>query len=728
MSDSTIWQGTNYDQSLNTEASTPFDCGILGSILVVDDDIAMLRSVMDLLGAFGYQCQSAETGMKALEILQEQSIDLVLLDLNMPNVNGFQVLKELREINHPADVIILSGEHCFDDAVRAMEYGVRNFLRKPYMPSELLAAINKTADVRRVNRSHQLREHKLEKAVNRNDFIVNNSPDIIFMLDTQGCFSFINQRAESLLGYSHEELIGMHFSVLVHPDDLPMVQHSFQERRTGKRASQHVELNMLPRQNFNIDGAEVQLISAELSSMGIYAGKSDKTFVGTYGVLRDIRERKRTEKMMNYQIHHDLLTELPNRALFKDRLQIAIAQAKRSNAQLAVMYMDLDRFKIINDSLGHLVGDQLLQAVARRLKNCLRTSDTLARVGGDEFNLLLPNINNAEDASIIAQKILSELEQPIIVDGIELYISFSIGIAIYPDNGNTIDTLIKHADTAMYSVKENGKKNFEFYHDGMQTKHVRHITLEQDLRSAMNGNQLRVYYQPLVDVETGKTASVEALMRWEHPLDGLVLPQTFIELSEETGLIIEMGQWLLNEACRTVKNWWQTHPGLKLSINVSSRELLQHDYADRLLSILNQNDFPGEMLILEISEAVLLKDMENNVNTLKKLSNMGVQIAIDNFGSGYSSLSYIQTLPLHVLKIDRSFIEKIKSKDDSSTILFAIVSMAKGLGLSIVAEGVETEEQLNFLKKIGCNNAQGFYLSRPQPAEQLSQQFIAQSA
>ncbi len=721
MTDNTSWNGTNYNDYFANGTEDDIDFNVLSNILVVDDDIAMLRSVSDLLNSFGYQCQSAETGMRALNVLQEQNIDLVLLDLNMPNVNGFQVLKELRKTNQSTDVIILSGEHNFDDAVRAMEFGVRHFLRKPYLPTELLEAINKTADSRRIDRKRQIQEHKLQKAVYQNEFVVHNSPDVIFMLDTQGCFSFINQRAETLLGYQHEELIGMHFSVLVHPNDLHLAQHAFPERRTGKRATIEVELNVLPKNQHNVShfSEDSSAISVELSSMGIYASDSDKSFIGSYGVLRDIRERKRTEQMVNYQIYHDLLTDLPNRALFKDRLQHAITQAKRSQKQLAVMFLDLDRFKIINDSLGHLVGDQLLQAVSKKLRNCLRGSDTLARVGGDEFNLLLPNINSAEDARIIAQKILSELEQPIIIDGIELFISFSIGIALYPNDGESIDTLIQHADNAMYHVKENGKKNFEFYNSDMQTKHVRHVTLEHDLRSAISNNEFEIYYQPLVDVATGKTSSVEALIRWHHPDKGLVLPGTFIELCEERGLINEMGDWLLNQACQTVKNWWLTNPELKLSVNVSSRELLQKDFVQQITQCLERNQFPGEMLVLEISEKVLMQDMENTINVLKEVSQHGVQIAVDNFGSGFSSLGYIHSLPLNILKIDRSFIEKIKTKDDSSTILYAIVSMAKGLGFSVVAEGVETEEQLKFLQRLGCQTAQGFYLSRPKPASQI---------
>ncbi len=726
------WRGTDYNAYADDNSEQPCEC-VLGSILVVDDDARMLRSVKDLLSAYGYDCLTAGGGAEALEMLAERSVDLLLLDLNMPGVNGYQVLKEAEESYPSTDVIIVSGETSFDGATQALRHGARDFLRKPYVPDELIRAIENTATRRRMEQKIQLMNRQLASSEQRYRFIVNNSPDIIYMLDGEGRFTFVNERISSLLGYRESELTGNHYSTLVHKEDQETARNTFNERRTGKRASHNLEFRLLRKEQKDCTPFyDSRSITVELSAMGVYRDEEERPgrqFIGTYGVIRDISERKRAEELVTFQLYHDLLTKLPNRTLFRDRLKLAIAQARRNQSQLAVMYLDMDRFKIINDSLGHLVGDQLLQSVAIKLRDCLRDSDTLARVGGDEFNLLLPNISSNRDAATIASKILAELEKPMVLEGVEVFISFSIGIAIYPQDGETIDSLVKHADTAMYHVKDRGKKNFEFYDPSMRTRHSRHLSLESGLRKALELDQLRVYYQPQVDIHTGDVTGVEALLRWEHPEDGLIMPGDFIPLAEETGLITDMGRWLLDNACRTIRHW-ALHglSDITLAVNISARELVQSDFPDYVIDILNRHQVPGHQLELEITENVLMRDMDQAVTKLKRLAEQGIRIAVDDFGTGYSSLSYLQTLPLNTLKIDRSFISEVRSGNDSNTIIYAIVAMARGLGLNLVAEGVESEDQMQFLKRIECPTVQGYLTGRPKPASQIWDSVTSTSA
>ncbi len=719
------WLGTDYSAHVASDLKPVPAVPVMWTILVVDDDPIMLQSVKELLEVYGYDCLLAEGREAALAIIAAQPVDLILLDLSIPAGDGYQLMQALEKDHSSTDLIIISDQRCFDDAARALRSGARDFLQKPYAAEELIGAIERVSRKRRLERKVQLMHRRLTRSEQQHRFIVNNSPDIIYMLDGSGRFSFVNERAETLLGYSREELDGRHYADLVHQDDLEQARHTFAERRTGSRACHTMEFRLLHKPK-DIDTRYLQprAITVELSAMGVYAeaGAKKREFVGTYGVIRDISERKRAEEMVNFQLYHDLLTELPNRALFRDRLKLSMAQAKRSQSQLAVMYLDMDRFKIINDTLGHLVGDQVLQSVAVKLRGCLRDSDTLARVGGDEFNLLLPNISSERDAALIATKILEELEKPMALEGVDVFISFSIGIAIYPKDGDTIDELIKHADTAMYHVKERGKKNFEFYAAAMTYKHNRHRTLENSLREALQKDQLRVYYQPQIDLASGAVCGLEALLRWQHPEQGIVPADEFVPLSEQIGVITEMGQWLLNQACKTIKNCArQGLPEVTLAVNVSARELIQTDFPDYVFDALQRHQLPARQLELEITENVLMRDMELVASKLRRLSQRGVRIAVDDFGSGYSSLSYLQSLPLSTLKIDRSFISQIGDGNNRDSIVYAIIAMAKGLDLALVAEGVETRDQLEFLKTEGCPRAQGFYTGQPKPAEELIQ-------
>ena len=453
------------------------------------------------------------------------------------------------------------------------------------------------------------------------------------------------------------------------------------------------------------------------------AMRVEKIFWGPTGVIRDISERKQAEEIINYQLYHDLLTSLPNRTLFRDRMEVTLSQSKRTGKKFSVMYLDLDGFKLINDSLGHLVGDELLQAVALRLNKTLRDSDTLARVGGDEFNLLLPEINSADDAAVIAEKIIEVLKPPFLINGHELSISISIGIAIYPDDGQNIETLIRNADMAMYHIKGRGKNGYEFFTNNMISRVSHHYSLESGLRKALDEKQFVLFFQPQQELNNGKVSGVESLIRWQHPQEGMIYPDDFIPLAEETGLIAEVGEWVINEACAELGRWRKNGlSAVKMAVNLSAAQLYRTDFVEKVFHALDLNQLPGQCLELEITENVLMQDMEHVIQKLNQLAARGIGIAVDDFGTGYSSLGYLQSLPLSKLKIDRSFVKKIQSTDEKHSIVSAIVAMAKDLGLSLTAEGVETDVQLDYLKSIDCPQVQGFLISPPLSSEKVFHQ------
>ncbi|WP_275097015.1 EAL domain-containing protein [Sedimenticola hydrogenitrophicus] len=709
---------TNKDRATRAAKTAP------ARILVVDDEVRMRESVRDLLKAYGHASIIAANGQVALEILDGNPIELILLDLNMPEISGLEFLELLKTDFPEIDVVIVSGEATFANATEALRNGVSDFLRKPYNPVELLGIIENVLKKRSLEREFKQVHQKLEASEYRYRFIVDNSPDIIYMLDEAGYFCFVNDRISQLLDYKQDDLIGHHYSEVVHEDDVEKAKYAFAERRTGDRASRNVEFRLRCKDNSQPSRYfESRAVSVELNSMGIYrdtGGGEQRCYVGTYGVARDISERKRAEEIINFQLYHDLLTQLPNRALLRDRLGLAISQAKRNGNQLALMYLDMDRFKVINDSLGHVAGDQLLQTVANRLRNCLRDSDTLARVGGDEFNLLVPEVTGRVDAIRLVEKVLANLKAPIFIDGVEVFVSFSIGIALFPDNGETMDALIKHADIAMYHVKRRGKDGYEFFSNEMKGSADQHLSLDTGLRRAIDEGQLQVYFQPQINLQSGKVSGMEALLRWKHPEVGNISPTEFIPVAEESGLINEIGSWVLDAGCAELSKWRKAgHDQIKLAVNVSSKQLAQADFEQQVFKVLTRHGVPGSALELEITENVLIQDMDQVVHKLRQLHAAGICIAVDDFGIGYSSLGYLQSLPLSTLKIDRSFVSGIRATSSRNSIVTAIIAMAKELGLDIIAEGVETEVQYQQLKRLGCPNAQGFLFSRPMPKEQV---------
>jgi diguanylate cyclase (GGDEF)-like protein len=437
---------------------------------------------------------------------------------------------------------------------------------------------------------------------------------------------------------------------------------------------------------------------------------------------RKLAEQVQTAKVeLDHLAHHDVLTGLPNRILLYDRLALAIALARRSGKQLAVMFMDLDRFKHINDSLGHTVGDQLLQSVGQRLLGCVRQSDTISRLGGDEFVALLPDIDHPEDAALSAQKMIAAIALPHRIDQHDLHIGASIGISIYPEDGLDAETLIKHADTAMFHAKDNGRNTYAFFEPEMTARAIARQSIEASLRLALERQEFVLHYQPKVNLLSGTIVGIEALVRWQHPQRGLLIPADFVPIAEDSGLILPLGRWVLREACRQARAWQDAGlPPVSIAVNTSALEFRAGDFLEYLRATLEASRLEPRYLELELTESVLMRDAASADSVLHALAGLGVKLAIDDFGTGYSSLSYLRQFPIDTLKIDQSFVNEITSNPDDAAIVRAVISMGKSLKKRVIAEGVETAEQAAFLLAQHCDEGQGLFFGRPVGAEALA--------
>ncbi|HEX9986158.1 MAG TPA: EAL domain-containing protein [Thermoanaerobaculia bacterium] len=419
--------------------------------------------------------------------------------------------------------------------------------------------------------------------------------------------------------------------------------------------------------------------------------------------------------------YHDALTGLPNRPLFVDRLIVALAQAHRAQQKLALFFLDLDRFKDINDSLGHSTGDALLKSVAERIRGCVREGDTVGRFGGDEFTLLIPRVESVDDAARMAQKITEALQLPFFIHDRELFVTTSIGVSLFPGDGHDPETLIRNADTAMYRAKEQGRDNYQLYAPAMNARALERLALENMLRKALSQNELVLHYQPLIDARTERIVGTEALVRWNHPEQGLLSPARFISVAELSGLIIPIGQWVLQTACRQIGEWNRLDPGLTMSVNLSARQFAQPDLVQQVRAVLAETGIDPACLQLEITESNAMQNAESSMFTLRELRALGVKIAMDDFGTGYSSLNYLKRFPIDTLKLDQAFVHDITSDTADAAIVSAVIAMAHSLELTVVAEGVETAEQLEMLRQKDCDLIQGFYYSRPIPAGELEE-------
>ncbi|MCB1823487.1 MAG: EAL domain-containing protein [Candidatus Competibacteraceae bacterium] len=521
----------------------------------------------------------------------------------------------------------------------------------------------------------------------------------------------VNDRLCEILGYRREQLLRLSWAEQTHPDDLDVDIAQF-ERVMARR----IDGYSLDKRFLRPDGA---LVYASVSTRCVRRPNGMVDHFVT--VVQDITERKQAEDRIRKLAYHDALTGLPNRELLTDRLLQAVARANRDHTQVGVLLVDLDLFKRINDTLGHSVGDQLLREVAARLQGCVRSGDTVSRQGGDEFAIVLPDLTIAnDDAARIARRILDMVARPCHLDGKELHASCSIGISVFPRDGRGAETLLKNADIALYRAKDMERNNYQFYLSGATVLARERLDLENSLRYAVDRRQLVLYYQPKWDFHLRAITGAEALIRWNHPQFGLLSPARFIPIAEDSSLILPLGEWVLREAVREIGRLHRRgFPGLRVAVNLSGRQFHQSGLVDLVHKILSQDGFDSTCLELELTESILMHHTEDNIATLKDFKTMGLRLAIDDFGTGYSSLSYLQRFPVDVLKIDRSFVMHLPASTSSAAIVDAIVTLGHGLQLDVVAEGVETVEQLAFLQAHGCDEGQGFHFGRPLPLEEF---------
>ena len=694
-------------------------------VLVVDDDPMVRRALADLVGSSERRVTQCASGRDAIEAIRKTPVDLVLLDLSLPDMTGLDVLQRVREATPEPTVIVVSGDDRIDSAIATLKCGAYEYVRKPFEPMALIRCVENAIAARRLVWENTAMRMRLEHSERLHRYFVDNSPDLIFALDPQGRFRFVNERVATLLGYTREELCGVHYSTIVDDEHLLHVKWALGERRAEDRAARDIEIKLVPKGVDAQSREDAAPTTVSLSTVGIYEEAADgnqagRRFLGTYGVARDISARLRAEQIVEFHAFHDALTGLPNRTLFRDRLGHAIAEMRRRRRSLAVLFIDLDRFKLVNDTYGHLKGDHLLQQTASRLRKCLRETDTLSRMGGDEFVALIPDLDGREDAMAIAGKILNELAEPFSLGPEPLRTSVSIGVAVYPGDGPNEEELIRSADLAMYQAKRKGRNGIVLFSPELSSHFADRFQFERDLRGAVQRREFETYFQPIHNVRTGRVERLEALLRWRHPAHGLLLPGRFISIAEESGQIRELGDVVLESACAHLAKWRSNGTAnLGVSVNLSARDFDHDDLVERVMNATQRHGLPPSALELEITESLLIEDMDAVSKRASRLRAEGVRIAIDDFGTRYSSLGYLQTLPISAIKIDQSFVQDLGLRSASSSIVAAMIGIARGLRLDLVAEGVERTEHLESLQGMGCEVMQGYLFSRPMPATEV---------
>ncbi len=587
----------------------------------------------------------------------------------------------------------------YSDADRAFAPDEVDFLKAV---ADLAGAVILNAE------TEEARRHAEEERARTEDrfrALVENAADGIALIDSHGQFLYVGPSTERILGYQHD-LTASNFFQLVHPDD-------GESARRDLRALLETDNAVLSRE-LRLRHASGEWRWIEGTYKNLLFNPSVRAIVVNY---RDVTERKLSEETLQHLAYRDTLTDLPNRFLFHDRLEQAIEQARRRNAGVAVMYVDLDRFKVVNDTLGHTIGDRLLQVVSRRLRDVLRADDTIARLGGDEFAVILPEIARAEDAGSVGRKLIGALREPITVEGHELHVTASAGISLFPSDGTDVETLLKHADAALYRSKDLGRNTVNLFASSMNRRYTERLELELSLHRALDRQELSLVYQPVCDRDTRTVRAFEALVRWNRPGHGVVNPAEFIHLAEETRLILPMGDWILRTACAQLREW-RRH-GLRdfhMSVNLSPHQLAQPHFIHFVHDTLEANGLTPSDLELEITEGAALQNLEWTLSVLDQLRTLGVHIAVDDFGTGQSSLAYLKRLPLTTLKIDREFLRDVPTNAADAAIFASIVQLGHSLGLYVIAEGIETAADRRLVEEQRCDGMQGYLFSRPMPA------------
>lgn len=688
-------------------------------VLVAEDDEVSQVLMRESLELAGFQVEVVENGQQALSAFKRLRPHIVLMDVMMPKMDGITACAAIRALPGGSHIPVLMVTTLEDKkAIRTCyEAGATDFMTKPVnwmiLQQRMQYMLRASQALNELCQSKaRLAEAQRIAQLGNWEWMVQRNR-LVWSDETFGIFGLRPHEFEG----TYEALLNQ-----IHPQDRDLFNRSILATVRDGCALDIDHRIILP------DGSE-RIVHQQAEAE---RDENEKTIRIT-GTIQDISDRKRSEEKIIYLAYHDSLTGLPNRNFFKQLLEKELARAERFEKMVALLFLDLDNFKHINDSFGHGAGDQILNEAARRITECVRRSDSTSRVeespvdrrvtrfGGDEFAVLLTDILHIEDAARVAQRIIGTLSEPFVVESHEVFVGASIGITVYPMGGNDVDTLLKNADIAMYHAKDQGRNNYQFFTKSMNRIAFERLTLETRLRKALENDEFRLYYQPQLDIKTGKIVGVEALIRWQQPEMGLTSPLEFIPLSEETGLILPIGEWVIRTACEQNALWQRAgYPPVRVAINLSSRQLKQKDLIGIVGGALKDSGLNPSWLELELTESSIMQSAEESLAVLNRLKSLGINLSIDDFGTGYSSLSHLKRFPVDALKIDRSFVMDIPSDSDDTAIIEAMIAMAKGLKMKIIAEGVQTFEQLQFLRENQCDSMQGYLFSPPVPAEEMT--------
>jgi diguanylate cyclase (GGDEF)-like protein/PAS domain S-box-containing protein len=682
------------------------------AVLLVEDnsgDARLLREMLNEGGSFNTELTHLQCMGDAEKYLAEHAVDIILLDLGLPDAKGLAAVRRAHGAAPHVPLVVLTGLDDESVAAQALQEGAQDYLIKGQIDTRGLMRALRYAGERKIMEAALFEEKE------RAQVTLHSIADAVICTDIWGNITFLNVVAEHLTGWPWKEAASR-----------PMTE-VFRVLRAASNGSGPIPVEIpnardpvvhLPLSCILVrrDGLEIPI---ENSVARIHDREGQAT--GMVIVFRDVSVARAMALQITYAAEHDFLTGLPNRMLLNDRITQAITLAPRHLKHVAVLFLDLDGFKYINDSLGHPVGDKLLQSIAKRLADCVRASDTVSRQGGDEFVVLLSEVSHSEDAAISARRILQAVARPHSIDMHDLHITTSIGVSVYPDDGVDADTLIKNADTAMYQAKENGRQSFQFFKPAMNVRAVERQSIEEGLRRALERREFALHYQPKINLAAGAISGAEALIRWMHPTRGMVPPAEFIPIAEDCGLILPIGAWVLREACAQARAWKDAGlPVTSMAVNVSAMEFRHEGFLDGVSATLAETGLDPASLELELTESVLMKHAASTATILQTLRERGMRVAVDDFGTGYSSLSYLRKFPIDAVKIDQSFVRQISTAGDDTTIVKAVIGMARGLKLRVIAEGVETLEEVAFFRAYRCEEAQGYYFSRPVPPQQFA--------
>lgn len=690
-------------------------------VLIVDDDMAQRLLMRQSLRETRLLIEEAADGREALNVFERITPDLVLMDVKMPHMDGFAACAAMRTFPGGQDIaiVLVTGLDDYESIKKAFEVGATDFITKP---------VNWPLLAHRV--PYLLRASRAFCNLRRSEKRLSIAQDIASLgswdWDRDKNSIYFSAQMYRIFGLAadQDEADYETFLAFVHPDEQQLVKETVL-RALAEKKPYSLDYRIIPP-----DGS-LRTVHEQADVVHDAQGN----VVSMHGTVQDITARINAEEKIRFLAHYDSLTGLPNRQLFLEYVSQAIFTAQRDNSKVALLYLDLDRFKRINDTLGHSAGDKLLKEIANCLGDSVRSSDiiakasftkkpgvTLSRLGGDEFTILLTALAEEEHAARVAHRILELLSHPVRIAGQEVYVSGSIGISIFPSDGDDVDTLLRNADVAMYHAKENGRNTFQFFSEQMNNRAMERLNIETALKKGLERNELILYYQPQIDLRTGELAGLEALVRWLHPEMGLVPPSMFIPIAEESGLIVAVGEWVMFEACRQVRQWQDEGlTPIRMAVNISGLQFKQQSLIPVVQQALRQSGIEARYLELELTESSIMQNVDQVNETLVRLKEIGVHLSVDDFGTGYSSMSYLKRFPLDALKIDRSFVMDITTDPNDAAIIKAIIALARSLGLKTVAEGVETKEQLDFLRDEKCDSIQGFFISRPVLAADLEQ-------